>query len=1568
MEYVDKILFGGLNSDDEERSFQPGDYRAAQNCRIAITDSGADGAMVNIPGTRDTNVEFTTDSTYTVIGTYEKRDGTTIYFVHNSSTDDHRVIQYDPTTSTEGDSQILLQNDPNGSTDVLQFDSQRLISGVEVVDDNLFWTDDNNGIRHLNITKAQRYGKSIEVEIVFGVPEDGSNAVFANGDTYSFEAFNETGATQTGGSVLILTANGSYEDDLEEGAVEFAAAFNTNGTVNSLYQAEARGKSVFLTEVGSTSRRDGLSPTVAVNTTSSAPVSWYYTNVYPLAISEQMISLAKYPPVQAPSVSFIKDANKEGNFVNDSIFQFQYRYVYDGNFKSAWSPISDVALQSPSCYDGHDYNGIEVNFTDAVTASRNLMNEIVRIEVGVKEHNTGDLRLVKSIPRNEVGLHKSFIYFYNDQEYPVVDPVDAAKLYDSVPIKSRSLIGTLQNNNSDQRLMLGGNLEGYDNVPVNVDITPSLTPIVDCAGRYTVEFTLKIENLINSDIGAVHQHENDIWPTFGGIKPSGSYVSGVGTDYLQYLPEGGFVGYLAGTNHFAISTQDEDAAISAYSDSEKNIYDSSTSGLRNDIETAITTGTLRQNFSIPNVKPGRYVIRIASHWCSFGDKLGKGADYDLNNGRRYQTTSSYVDGVDTGGGVVFGTEIIVDLPHIGAGSTSTVNAGEFVLKDLTDPSVGGTADALHGYLLDAKGSSDIEDLQSGIRMEKRIVNAYDSSTSLGNTRTDHNGFFFWTSSNPFTYLRIGIEDQAGNETVSSTSSFHYEGGLLELADGTLATKQKNYITSGTNALKEAIVWNENESFRDTYATFITGRLLNTTTSEPIKGMNVVVSGVGRTSVTDTKGEYRILAYTDGATTLLTGSSNFSNNSVCCMTISPNARVLSLTGMGTTYTLENIYRDTDVNLAVSSSSLIDGFRFKRGGRVQLGIVYYDAAGRSGFVNTVDSMIVETPWWETVNGDSFNNLTYQIHHTPPVWATHYQIVRTKDQVYQDYRQLVIDNAQYVSGYDSATDTPNYVSFGDQMQEVHISLATLTKYAEENAGSRLSYQYVEGDRIRLVRQADGTYYDTLFDYPIKSQRGGNLVIDISNDIPELEEGTWIEIYTPRASGETKLFYEFGFRDAIGDAGLSTRYHEAPVIDQTSSLPATGLMFEGNSYLRKRQMTTTTGKIYEALVESPSRSDFYLSDDENIGRVNTVNRDARQQQRTSHLRFSDPYSVDLNVNGLSSFQALNGTSFPADYGRLEALVWAKNVMLAIFNNETIAVYVNETVISDASGTQNLLAVGDKVLGYWRQLAGGHGTYHPDSVAEADGDVYWYDYRRSRVSRYSNDGITEISANKMRKHFDDRSAYMDKRDNGSAAIGVFDKKHQEYILTLFYDDVLTADTIVYNAKAKRWVSLVSYVPEYYSRTDGDRLLSFVDGRPYLMNEGAEYGNFYGTRYDQYVTIVANGNPDIQKVYMSLAAHANFVDASLGLWYAPTIIVKDSETGANKLSELVESDFEHESGVWRSKFLRDVNTVAVTDPLFNGDRLKGKTLEIKLLNSNYNYVIINNLLIFSNSDYLSIPQ
>ena len=57
----------------------------------------------------------------------------------------------------------------------------------------------------------------------------------------------------------------------------------------------------------------------------------------------------------------------------------------------------------------------------------------------------------------------------------------------------------------------------------------------------------------------------------------------------------------------------------------------------------------QNNFAFSEVEfmvpEGTHVFRLASHFCSFGDKLQLGSVYDLNNGLAWQRTSTNVWGV-----------------------------------------------------------------------------------------------------------------------------------------------------------------------------------------------------------------------------------------------------------------------------------------------------------------------------------------------------------------------------------------------------------------------------------------------------------------------------------------------------------------------------------------------------------------------------------------------------------------------------------------------------------------------------------------------------------------------------------------------------------------------------------------------------------------------------------------------------------------------------------------------------------------------------------------------------------
>jgi hypothetical protein len=101
-------------------------------------------------------------------------------------------------------------------------------------------------------------------------------------------------------------------------------------------------------------------------------------------------------------------------------------------------------------------------------------------------------------------------------------------------------------------------------------------------------------------------------------------------------------------------------------------------------------------------------------------------------------------------------------------------------------------------------------------------------------------------------------------------------------------------------------------------------------------------------------------------------------------------------------------------------------FKNNSVYQLGVVFYDRANRSSNVYTLESLKINTPAeWKflgqvlPMDGTMYWTKYFTIEGQPPVWATHYQVVRTNNQKVSYFAQGVVENVVYVSGYDENGD---------------------------------------------------------------------------------------------------------------------------------------------------------------------------------------------------------------------------------------------------------------------------------------------------------------------------------------------------------------------------------------------------------------------------------------------------------------------------------------------------------------------------------------------------------------------
>lgn len=147
------FYLGKMNKDFDERFISNGEYIDALNVRVRSTelgstsnsDLGSMGALENSKGnTKLTNIKHVS-SDAKCIGVFEDGSNETIYwFVTSSSAD--LILSYNTNDNTTVYHVV--------SDTVLNFSSENLINGINKLDDLLFWTDNLNPPRKINVTRS----------------------------------------------------------------------------------------------------------------------------------------------------------------------------------------------------------------------------------------------------------------------------------------------------------------------------------------------------------------------------------------------------------------------------------------------------------------------------------------------------------------------------------------------------------------------------------------------------------------------------------------------------------------------------------------------------------------------------------------------------------------------------------------------------------------------------------------------------------------------------------------------------------------------------------------------------------------------------------------------------------------------------------------------------------------------------------------------------------------------------------------------------------------------------------------------------------------------------------------------------------------------------------------------------------------------------------------------------------------------------------------------------------------------------------------------------------------------
>lgn len=1493
MRDIEYRRFLGLNQDDNEKDLPNGDFRFAENLSPYQTQDGKGGIIQNINGNR--LVPFTLPAgNNKAVGIFDDRnENTTIYFLWNSN-GDHGIYRY----FYDSDSIHLLIQDS-----VLNFNPDTKISGVALIDQKILkWCDGENWDRKLNIEKADLVDKKQKFRLYAATPTG------IPGTPYQVDITGSVTGLNTVTYNTVATDIGDLKVFIENLYNALVAGIGANFSITnygSFIEIEA-------------SNVEDLSVVLLRAGVPSSEFDYRWENRYPAIWQESYINDIKYPPRCEPSVNYGIASDRDVNYLKDRLFQFRYRFIYDDEEKSAWSPISLVAIPTTTFIGISNF--IDVTFDDAGDRL------VRRIELAFRISNNdpflGDIQILPEDFVVYAGTSPSF-RFYRDGAYSQIDSIEERKLFDSQPIRSNSLDFV------KDRIFKGGILEGYDQIPVDAEIDVNVGDTLDpnlggIKGRIRIQNPLAAgvnPSLLNQPI---HTYKFGISrkTAYGGIGAIPSTFTSYDVldfGYNQLMNIQGFPVYLAGTAFYAITRQvvvtyaggPPVSLVEGYlKDSYKN---------RNLLVNFLNAGgDWYQEFEINNIPPGDYFLRVGPHGVTIAD-LQDGSFRDKSTRIREITglgANTYEIPVNITAGVLTDLSgandfIVEDLAYsLGSGSTDQSNTGR------------------EGYITDDTGDS----------VENALCNLRSGTSPTEDTiYSDHNGYYYLSALKPNT----------GAANTLSAEVFGYNPP----GPGTISTNviyTSPFVTGQymTVANSVGVV----SAIRQEHSTMVLGYVVDAADGvTPVPGVQVIASS-GRVVSTDITGEFRIKVYHDQNSSTRTLDLLFHNpNGPLTTFVVPFLTLLFTIDPSTGYhdlpTPNYLTVPGEVEATINTAFIGQTKTLKSGGEYQFGIVYYDEGNRSTTVLTNPFLDISVPFITEPGGSGYKSLTWEIRHRPPDWAVGYQWVRTQNKAFDFYLQWLVNNTNYFEGFSGGSPVLSGTPSANTT-EIWLNVQNIVTYAENNSGSTLSYDFAVGDRIRIIKDASGAFLTQYIDVEVKGFFDNQIRVEYDPGLVQfLGNGVFVEVYRPLLDLEEVFYFEIGECYPILDAKTVNRRHGGGSggnsQDQSANLttPALGTFRSGDTYVRDRFMPVSGVNIQET-VEDSSFNDFFVSDFECIGRPNLFDLDAKQVYRKATIRWSQEYIPETAINGTSTFEPNDARTLDISVGDISKLAKVGNVMLAFQIRKTATCYINERIYSDKLGNDTV-AISTEVLSDYRYLAGDYGSTHPMSVVVNNNYVYFFDSTHGQVCRYGPDGITSVSKIFKMDSFFKRVGNEIGEALDVRVFGMYDYNNDEYILGLTYNKKVGLDTegepvyvqqnytIAFNEKANRWTSFYSFHPDNGAGIK-QKIITIKDGAFYV-HDNSNRCEFYGQTDPSKITIVFNKTPQIRKIAKNLGIDSN------GDWSSP-----DIRTPKGQSTRVLLNRFVRKEGKLYAAIPRDLNTVNVTDPIVNGREMRDYFFEVDL--------------------------
>ena len=438
-----KFHAGRMNKDLDERLVRNGEYKDALNVEVGTSEGSNVGSMQTLMG--NINISNFIEGNFFCVGSIVNEKEDKIYWLISGSGVDI-IAEY--THKTQSVKPVVVDIFPigtspaNDSGRALNFDKTLLITGINIIDDLLFWTDNHTEPKKVNIpraklgsidfsTQTQLYVRNVSVNMV--VPDKYINS----GKPIKHEHLTVIKKSPSSAPVLEMQSFTRGDENENGVAGEITTTISIPG--NPLQDPVSGDfyNPLILFEPGD--------PLVSYMSTSfpifDTPVDFKEGDVIILSTSSgnttydvRVKIINYYPPnsIVLPPITFnIRGsffcevlsgnpalANEFGIFdvrleQAEPLFQFKfprfaYRYKYEDGEYSAFSPFTQVAFL-PGDFDYLPKEGYNLGMVNNIrflgvkdfVDERLIPDDVISIDILYKESDSPSIYTVKTIKRTK---------------------------------------------------------------------------------------------------------------------------------------------------------------------------------------------------------------------------------------------------------------------------------------------------------------------------------------------------------------------------------------------------------------------------------------------------------------------------------------------------------------------------------------------------------------------------------------------------------------------------------------------------------------------------------------------------------------------------------------------------------------------------------------------------------------------------------------------------------------------------------------------------------------------------------------------------------------------------------------------------------------------------------------------------------------------------------------------------------------------------------------------------------------------------------------------------------------